>query len=165
MTLLVSVMLPPIATSLLPSLSWMRSMQHWTTPTSTEWVTKNLHTTVQSKFSTEYSLPQVARYIMEETASNFQCIVISLKEEFYCHTDALIGIYSEVQISESVLYIIILTVWWLLYEDDFCGFLVSTAVCLIVLFTVGWWRVYCQPHTDPWPHPISTHRWRRSLSY
>ena len=39
---------------------------------------------------------QVARYIMQETATSFQCIVISLKEEFYCHTDALIGIYSEV---------------------------------------------------------------------
>ena len=43
-----------------------------------------------------YLCVQVARYIMQETTTSFQCIVISLKEEFYCHTDALIGIYSEV---------------------------------------------------------------------
>ncbi len=29
---------------------------------------------------------------------SFQCVVISLKEEFYCHADALIGIYSQVSI-------------------------------------------------------------------
>ena len=38
---------------------------------------------------------QVANYITQR-ASGFQFIVISLKEEFYCHADALIGIYSEV---------------------------------------------------------------------
>ncbi len=34
---------------------------------------------------------------MEQTEeSAFQCVVISLKEEFYSHADALVGIYSEV---------------------------------------------------------------------
>lgn len=28
----------------------------------------------------------------------FQCIVISLKEEFYGHADSIIGIYSEVSV-------------------------------------------------------------------
>lgn len=41
---------------------------------------------------------QVARYITNQTKDNFQCIVISLKEEFYCHADAVIGIYCEVSI-------------------------------------------------------------------
>lgn len=40
---------------------------------------------------------QVANYITEKTTNgDFQCVVISLKDEFYCHADALIGIYSEV---------------------------------------------------------------------
>lgn len=41
---------------------------------------------------------QVARYIKEQTEKNFQCIVISLKEEFYCKADALVGITLEVSI-------------------------------------------------------------------
>lgn len=53
---------------------------------------------------------QVARYITEQTKENFQCIVISLKEEFYCHADALIGIYCDVSmtawLSESSLWLI-----------------------------------------------------------
>ena len=43
-------------------------------------------------------LLQVAHYITSQTKDNFQCIVISLKEEFYCHADAVIGIYCEVSI-------------------------------------------------------------------
>ena len=39
---------------------------------------------------------QVAAYIREQSESQFQCIVISLKEEFYNRADALIGIYPEV---------------------------------------------------------------------
>jgi len=39
---------------------------------------------------------QVAAYIREESQTHFQCIVISLKEEFYNRSDALIGIYPEV---------------------------------------------------------------------
>ena len=39
---------------------------------------------------------QVAAYIREQSENNFQCIVISLKEEFYNRADALIGIYPEV---------------------------------------------------------------------
>ena len=39
---------------------------------------------------------QVAAYIREESQTHFQCIVISLKEEFYNRADALIGIYPEV---------------------------------------------------------------------
>ena len=38
---------------------------------------------------------QVAAYIREQSHSQFQCIVISLKEEFYNRADALIGIYPE----------------------------------------------------------------------
>ena len=40
----------------------------------------------------------MARYITAQTKDNFQCMVISLKEEFYCHADAVIGIYCEVSI-------------------------------------------------------------------
>ena len=39
---------------------------------------------------------QVANYIHQQTAMDFQCIVIFLKEEFYSHADALVGIYAEV---------------------------------------------------------------------
>lgn len=39
---------------------------------------------------------QVARYIINETKEHFQCIVISLKEEFYTRAEALIGITAEV---------------------------------------------------------------------
>ena len=42
------------------------------------------------------TLLQVASYIKEESSA-FQCIVISLKEEFYNRADALIGIYPEVR--------------------------------------------------------------------
>lgn len=41
------------------------------------------------------NIGKVAAYIKEQSESNFQCIVISLKEEFYHHADALIGIYPE----------------------------------------------------------------------
>lgn len=41
------------------------------------------------------NIKRVARYITGQTQDNFQCIVISLKEEFYCHADAVIGIYCE----------------------------------------------------------------------
>lgn len=43
-------------------------------------------------------LCQVARYIINETKEHFQCIVISLKEEFYTRAEALIGITAEVRI-------------------------------------------------------------------
>lgn len=39
---------------------------------------------------------QVARYIINETREHFQCIVISLKEEFYTRAEVLIGITAEV---------------------------------------------------------------------
>jgi len=41
------------------------------------------------------NINRVARYIKEQTQKNFQCIVISLKEEFYCKADALVGITLE----------------------------------------------------------------------
>ncbi len=40
---------------------------------------------------------QVANYIGQKTAQSFQCIVISLKEEFFSRADALIGIYCDVR--------------------------------------------------------------------
>ena len=42
------------------------------------------------------NIGKVAEYIREQSEGHFQCIVISLKEEFYNHADALIGIYPEV---------------------------------------------------------------------
>ena len=43
-----------------------------------------------------FTILQVARYITTQTKDSFQCIVISLKEEFYSHADAVVGIYCEV---------------------------------------------------------------------
>jgi len=45
---------------------------------------------------------QVANYIIQQTTHSFQCIVISLKEEFYCRADALIGIYCEVKAERNI---------------------------------------------------------------
>ena len=42
------------------------------------------------------NIGKVAEYIREQSEGHFQCIVISLKEEFYNRADALIGIYPEV---------------------------------------------------------------------
>lgn len=39
---------------------------------------------------------QVTSYIREKSRNNFQVIVISLKEEFYSRSDALLGVYCEV---------------------------------------------------------------------
>lgn len=39
---------------------------------------------------------QVTSFIREESTSNMQIIVISLKEEFFSKSDALLGVYSEV---------------------------------------------------------------------
>jgi len=47
---------------------------------------------------------KVACYIREQSDVSFQCIVISLKEEFYNRADALIGIYPEVKIYVSTSY-------------------------------------------------------------
>ena len=49
---------------------------------------------------------QVANYICQETAQEFQCVVISLKEEFFSHAHALIGIYCDV-CTRSDIYIYI----------------------------------------------------------
>lgn len=38
---------------------------------------------------------KVANFIREKTKSDFQCIVISLKETFYEHADGLIGVYRD----------------------------------------------------------------------
>ena len=48
-----------------------------------------------------FFLWQVAEYIKEKSEDSFQCIVISLKEEFYNRADALIGIYPEVNFLSS----------------------------------------------------------------
>lgn len=39
---------------------------------------------------------QVTSYIREQSRNNSQVIVISLKEEFYSRSDALLGVFSEV---------------------------------------------------------------------
>ena len=41
------------------------------------------------------NINRVARYIRKQTEADFQCIIISLKEEFYTKADCLIGIYPE----------------------------------------------------------------------
>uniref|UniRef100_A0A8C3UXC1 Structural maintenance of chromosomes protein n=1 Tax=Catharus ustulatus TaxID=91951 RepID=A0A8C3UXC1_CATUS len=41
------------------------------------------------------NIGKVANYIKEQSASNFQAIVISLKEEFYTKAQSLIGVYPE----------------------------------------------------------------------
>ncbi|XP_022235479.1 structural maintenance of chromosomes protein 1A-like [Limulus polyphemus] len=38
------------------------------------------------------NIGKVARFIREQTETSFQCVVISLKEEFYGHADGLVGI-------------------------------------------------------------------------
>ncbi|XP_014818130.1 PREDICTED: structural maintenance of chromosomes protein 1A-like [Calidris pugnax] len=42
------------------------------------------------------NIGKVANYIKEQSAANFQAIVISLKEEFYTKAQSLIGVYPEV---------------------------------------------------------------------
>lgn len=39
------------------------------------------------------NISKVANYINEQAAKNLQCIVISLKEEFFQHSHTLIGVY------------------------------------------------------------------------
>lgn len=39
---------------------------------------------------------QVTSFIREESIRNMQIIVISLKEEFFSKSDALLGVYSQV---------------------------------------------------------------------
>jgi structural maintenance of chromosome 1 len=39
------------------------------------------------------NISKVANYINEQAAKNLQCIVISLKEEFFLHAHTLIGVY------------------------------------------------------------------------
>jgi len=59
---------------------------------------------------------QVAGYIKEQSEQTFQCIVISLKEEFYHHADALVGIYPEVRAtpwSLSLVNVSVLGYWWM----------------------------------------------------
>ncbi|UYV72660.1 SMC1B [Cordylochernes scorpioides] len=43
------------------------------------------------------NIGKVARFIREKTKTSFQCIVISLKEEFYGHADALVGIVPDLK--------------------------------------------------------------------
>lgn len=51
------------------------------------------------------NIGKVASYITEKTSS-LQTIVISLKEEFYCHADALIGITTQVNIFAFVSFVV-----------------------------------------------------------
>ncbi len=48
------------------------------------------------------NIGKVADFIREQSASEFQCIVISLKEQFYSRADALVGIYPEVNILDLI---------------------------------------------------------------
>ena len=47
------------------------------------------------------NIGKVADFIREQSASEFQCIVISLKEQFYSRADALVGIYPEVSVTSA----------------------------------------------------------------
>lgn len=51
---------------------------------------------VLQKFNQSFLTSQVARFIREKTESDTQCIVISLKEEFYGHADAVVGVTTDV---------------------------------------------------------------------
>ena len=41
------------------------------------------------------NISKVANYIVEQTKKGLQCIVISLKEEFFHHADSIVGVYPE----------------------------------------------------------------------
>lgn len=43
----------------------------------------------------DLSFAQVARFIREKTETSTQCIVISLKEEFYGHADSVVGVTTD----------------------------------------------------------------------
>jgi structural maintenance of chromosome 1 len=47
------------------------------------------------------NLRKVCNYICQRSRSDFQCIVISLKDMFYEHSDSLIGIYRDMNINSS----------------------------------------------------------------
>ena len=44
---------------------------------------------------------KVANYIKNQTKTHFQCIVISLKEEFYTKVDTVVGVTADVSIEIS----------------------------------------------------------------
>ncbi|KAH9383971.1 hypothetical protein HPB48_025948 [Haemaphysalis longicornis] len=48
------------------------------------------------------NIGKVANFIRKQTETSFQCIVISLKEEFYSHADALVGIVPDVSAPRSL---------------------------------------------------------------
>lgn len=81
-----------------------------------------------------YDSVQVTSFIREQSRNNFQVIVISLKEEFYSRSDALLGVYSEV-----------LHIYTHTHAYTFLG--VYTAACnleLIYSFAyVGVWMLFC----------------------
>ena len=55
------------------------------------------------------NIGKVADFIREQSASEFQCIVISLKEQFYSRADALVGIYPEVSVTSLTRNIVMLS--------------------------------------------------------
>lgn len=55
------------------------------------------------------NIGKVADFIREQSASEFQCIVISLKEQFYSRADALVGIYPEVSVTTLTQQIVMMS--------------------------------------------------------
>lgn len=72
---------------------------------------------------------QVTSFIREESRNNMQIIVISLKEEFFSKSDALLGVYSDViNFSNALLQVVEeLIDFWICYDS---------AVTDLLFFTV-----------------------------
>jgi hypothetical protein len=83
-----------------------------------------------------YNFSQVAAYITEQSKTSFQCIVISLKEEFFNRADSLIGIYPEVKykIMITELYYIIQILLWRTLSEKFITLLFSNILSIKCLF-------------------------------
>lgn len=85
---------------------------------------------------------QVVRFIREESMENMQIIVISLKEEFFSKSDALLGVYSDV-----TNFLIC------------CSFEMTSSFLSVLLyvffFTV--WCVHDEPHSEPRPATFPSH--------
>ena len=68
----------------------------------------------------------MARFIREKTETDTQCIVISLKEEFYGHADAVVGVTTDVR------FFFFYTFSLILFSIFF--FLTSLGIARLVMF-------------------------------
>lgn len=68
---------------------------------------------------------QVTSFIREESKENMQIIVISLKEEFFSKSDALLGVYSDVT-HFTVMLLVGQNLIYLYYDNNHDGTLLFT---------------------------------------